>query len=175
MKIKLLFFTLILFTQIVFAQSDFDRNFSAKIGVGNIESNSPSVTSLTLGLAYTTDFSFLPVPLKIEYQLHKKIEYFFPGEYYEQTYPYLQSLAVSAVVREQISQDWILNFDLGLLLIHDRVFDNSDTFSQGVNVEISAGYHGERWAYYLGMNYGLGVTQHNPSFTNFFLMIKYGL
>ncbi len=172
--IKILFITFFLSYGFSFAQEDFHRNLSAHIGVGHIKSNSPYVTSLTLGLAYTTDLSFLPVPLKFKYQLHKKIEYFFPGEYYEQTYPYLQTLSVNAVILEQVSGNWFLDFDLGLVMIHDRVFDNSDTFSQGVDIDVSAGYHSVKWAYYMGLNYGLGVTQHSPTYANYFVSIRYG-
>ncbi len=175
MKAKKIFIALLFSFTTIFAQSDFHRNLAVKIGAGHIRSNSPYVTSLTLGLAYTTHFGFLPVPIKFKYQLHKKIEYFFPGEFYEQTYPYLQSLSIDAVIFEQVSGNWFINFDLGIVLIHDRVFDNSDTFSQGTDVDISVGYHSENWAYYTGLNYGLGVTQHNPTYADFFFAIKYGL
>ncbi len=170
---KNVLFALLIFASVLFAQQEPERHISAKIGLGTIKSNSPEITSLSLGLAYASTFGFLPVPLKFEYQLHKKIEYFFPGEYYEQTYPYLQTLSVSAVIFENISPHWFLDFDLGLVLIHDRVFDNADTFSQGVSVDISAGYHGDNWLYYVGIDYGLGVTQHNPTYTNYFFSLKY--
>ncbi len=173
MKTKITLF-LFLTAAVFSAQTVPEREFSAKIGIGHIKSNSPFVTSLSFGLSYKTDFSFLPVPLKFEYQLHKKIEYFFPGKYYEQTYPYLQTFSVNFVISQQLSGDWFIDFDLGLVTIHDRVFDNSDTFSHGVNADIAVGYRNGKWAYFGGLNYGLGVTQHAPTYSNYYLQLKYG-
>ncbi len=174
--LKKIILTVLLFTTIVYSQNGyFERGLSAKIGIGTIKSNSPVVSSLTLGIAYKSTFGILPLPIKFEYQLHKRIEYFLPGEYYDQVYPYLQTLSISAVIPQSLSEHWGLDFDLGYVLIHDRVFDNSDTFSNGFNFDMAIRYYINRWAYRIGLNYGLGVTQHNPSFMNYYLSIRYGI
>jgi len=152
-------------------------NPGAAIGIGEIKSNSPSVTALggKVYLDFTMWFSD-DVLIRSGFTYLRKLEYFLPENRQGRVYPFMKLFSLEAVIQQQFSRVVFLEESAGLIYLNDRTFGVNEwmpgtQFNILWGLDFSNHYH-DGIQIGLGFNYGITFTKTNANYYLLFFQSK---
>lgn len=155
--------------------------FGLNLGIGQIKSVSPSLTSFTGSVfleaepKFTKDVSFL-----LSFLYARKVEYFLPEDRRNRYFPFVKGFSLRAVIQQPFNEKFFLEEGTGLLYLNDRVFNDVDSWNFGFVVHLLIGVN-LKIPYSTGFELGFGgeyggtVTNTKASYSYLFVQVKYKL
>jgi hypothetical protein len=150
----------------------------AKIGLSEIQGNSPSVTSLGIGFY----FDFVPwfsdeLTFRTGFIYAQKLEHFLPENRMQRYYPFIKSFSLEGVLKVDLNQLLFLEQGVGLIYLNDRTFGDINEWEPGAVFHVLSGIDfsddesdGIRLG--LGLEYGITFTKTNASYYLIYVQIQ---
>ncbi|MEW6195299.1 MAG: hypothetical protein AB1521_09100 [Bacteroidota bacterium] len=169
-------FALLLFTGINHSQIK-KVDPGASIGIGEIKSNSPSVTALggTIFFDFTMWFSE-DVWIRTGFSYMRKLEYFLPENREGRAYPFMKLFSLEGVIQQQFTNIIFVEESAGLIYLNDRTFGVNEwmlgtQFSALCALDFTDSLRsGSRVG--LGFKYGITFTNTNADYYSLFVQYK---
>ncbi|MDF1611711.1 hypothetical protein [Stygiobacter electus] len=179
--LKIIFFQLLLFFIIntnTFSQIKF-KSINAGLTIGSISSSSPSFT--TLGGKLSTDFNLWfsnDVSFRFGFEHSRMLEYFFPEDRINKTYPFVNILSLTSFINQNIYKKIFLEESVGLILLRDKTFSDRSYWEYGTTFSLASGLdfrdsenYGAKLS--LGINYGLTFNKTSVNYNLIAIQINY--
>jgi hypothetical protein len=150
----------------------------AKLGLGEIRGNSPSVSALGMGLY----LDFVPwfsdeLSFRTGFQYAQKLEYFLPENRMQRYYPFIKSFSFEGVLKVELNKLFFLEQGVGIIYLNDRTFSDVNEWEPGAVFHVLSGIDfsdeesdGIRLG--LGLEYGITFTKTNASYYLIYLQIQ---
>lgn len=150
----------------------------AKLGLGEIRGNSPSVSALGMGLY----LDFVPwfsdeLSFRTGFQYAQKLEYFLPENRMQRYYPFIKSFSLEGVLNVDLNKLFFLEQGVGIIYLNDRTFSDVNEWEPGAVFHVLSGIDfsdeesdGIRLG--LGLEYGITFTKTNASYYLIYLQIQ---
>lgn len=136
------FYFLFLFSIMVFttnAQIHVDA-IGAYAGLGSIKGNSSSVSCLTTSIfADTKLFLSEEITFRFSFIYARKVEAILPTGSQSRYFPFQRGLSVKMILEQPLYQYFFIEEGIGLLVLNDRTFSDTDKWGVGVIFHIVAG------------------------------------
>ena len=155
------------------------QSAGATLGGGLISSNSPSVTS------YSATF-FLESPI-IYNSFSMRLSFLYAADYNQilpnstiQYNPFIKGVSLKGITTQNFSGSYYLDEGIGLLIINDRIFSNTDFIDYGFVMSIGAGFdlrndNPTGFRIGAGVDYGFTFTNTYAKYFSLHLMGQYFL
>ncbi len=140
-KIKIIVY-LIALTTFANAQIHFG-GVTASAGIGNIQSNSPSLTTIDFQGGIFLSFTE-KIDINFNYFYSRKVEFFLPENRINRYYPFVQGVSAIAMLY-QTNGKFLFKEGIGLAYVRDGIFYN---------------YINNSWG--LAFSFALGLLMHEP-------------
>ena len=102
------------------------------IGLGQIQGNSPSLTSLSGSILFDVNTSLWNgVTFRMGYHYSRKVEYFLPENRKGKYYPFVKFFSLQAVISQWMTEKIFLEEGLGLVYLNDRTFSDTNDWGPG--------------------------------------------
>jgi hypothetical protein len=153
--------------------------FGGNIGIGSIESNSPSLSSFSGGLILNVEPEFNEdISFRISFTYLRKIEYFVPENRTNKYYPFLKVFTLKTYINQRLSDYFFVEEGFGIAIVNDRVFSDRENWDYGAAVNFFAGIDLQResskgFITGIGLEYGKTFTNFNPGYFLVYLEIRY--
>ncbi len=176
-RLNYILFAMILLTAVNYSQIN-KVDPGASIGIGEIKSNSPSVTALggTIFLDLTMWFSD-DVWIRTGFTYMRKLEYFLPENREGRVYPFMKLFSLEGVIQQKLSGIIFLEECAGLIYLNDRTFGVNEwmpgtQFSALCGLDFTDDLRkGSQVG--LGFKYGITFTKTNADY--YLLSVQYKL
>jgi len=133
------------------------------LGGGLISSNSPSVSSYSTSLFLESPILFNSFSIRLSLLYAADYNQILPNSTIKYN-PFIKGVSLKALTNQNFAGNYYLDEGIGLLMINDRIFNNSDFIDYGFVVSIGAGFD-LRNNSPLGFRIGAGV-DYGFTFTN---------
>jgi len=141
------------------------------IGLGSIKGNSASVSSFTSSLFVDTKmFISEHITFRFSFFYARKLEALLPEASSSRYFPYQKGFSIKAVIDQPLSEYLFLEEGLGLLLLNDRTFSDTNEWGVGAafNITIGLDFRGyKNTGFKLGVGSDIGTT-FNATTPNYF-------
>ncbi len=176
MKHNYIYILVIFFTSSIFAQFN-NIAIGGGIGLGNIQGNIPSQTSFAGKVFIETNASFKPFnKIEFAFTYAQKLEKILPENNIISYYPFVKSFTIAGKSNQQLNNIFFIEEGLGLLLLNDRTFSDTDTWNYGFVLNVSGGTNlSNNTEIQIGLDYGLTLNNTNASYLLFLVTAKYNL
>lgn len=170
-RILLILYFLFLFVNINYPQIE-KVNFGASIGLGEISSNSPSVTALggNLFADFTLWFSE-DLMIRTGFTYLRKLEYFLPENRQGRVYPFMKLFSIDAVIQQKLNNLIFLEETAGIIYLNDRTFEVNE-WMPGTQFSLLGGLDFKndlQKGFQLGLGFKYGITFTKTS-ANFYMV-----
>lgn len=180
-KSKLKLFQLLLLFTIssnAFAQIHI-LSINTGISIGTINGNSLPFT--VFGGKISSDFNLWfskEVTFQIGFEHVRKIEYFLPENSVGKVYPFINYYQIKALINQKFYKQLFLEEGVGLILLNDRSFSDTNIWEYGGTFSLSAGIDFRNeidsgFMLSIGVNYGITINSTAVSFSLITLQTKY--
>lgn len=168
---KLLFFFIVMVSVNVINSQIKINGVGGYVGLGSIKGNSASVSSFTTSLFVDTKMFFTEdVTIRYSFFYARKLEALLPDASGTQYFPYHRGFSVKAVIEQLLSTYLFLEEGLGLLLLNDRTFSDTNEWGIGAAFHITIGLDFRSYknsGFKLGLGSDIGTT-FNATTPNYF-------
>jgi len=158
-----------------------DINIGAALGIGGIQSISPTITSLNGAIFIEAspgiwdDFYF-----RVTFLYARKVEYFLPENRTNRYYPFIKVFSFKVMNRQKISASIFVEAGIGPILLNDRVFGHNTDWSYGVAFSSSIGFDlkdNDQGGFLVGIGteYGTSFSNTRANYFLIFLQTNYFL
>ncbi|MBI1937917.1 MAG: hypothetical protein HYS25_07310 [Ignavibacteriales bacterium] len=150
------------------AQIEF-TGLGSSLGIGGINSNSPSFTVLGGSIFFDVAPWFSDqLILRPGFTYARKIEYFLPENRHGRVYPFMKSFSLKAVIQQTLQRNIFIEETAGVLYLNDRTFQTNE-WMPGILFSILGGldftdYKSKGLQLGLGLEYGLTFTKTNANY-----------
>lgn len=178
--IKIILIAVLLFClqSSVFAQLRFSAG--GFIGGGFIKGNSPSIGSFNTSLFIETNtVLFEEVVPRLSFIFAKDFNAIIPNVK-KPYFPYVQGITFRGITSQYFQDHIFLEEGVGLLVLNDRTFSDTDSWGYGVVLSISGGWdlRGFELSGFkigAGIEYGITFTNTLPQYSSVHLFVHYTL
>lgn len=176
MKVKVLPILILIFSSLTFSQVDF--TIGGSFGGGSFRGNSLSVGSFTTSLYVEANIPlFEEVYPRASFIFTKDLNTVLPNTR-KPYYPYLMGVSVKGVTYQFFENKIFLEEGVGLLVLNDRTFIDTNVWDYGIVLSLSAGYDLRNFnlkGFKLGLGAEYGITFFNtlPKYSSFHLFVHY--
>lgn len=139
------------------------------LGIGGINSNSPSFTVISGSIFFDlTPWFSDQLILRPGFTYARKIEYFLPENRHGRVYPFMKSFSLKAVIQQTLQRNIFIEETAGLIYLNDRTFQTNE-WMPGIVFGILGGldftdYKSKGLQLGLGLEYGLTFTKTNANY-----------
>lgn len=173
---KLLFIIIIIASvNVVNSQIKID-GVGGYIGLGSIKGNSASVSSFTSSLFVDTKMFFSEhITFRFSFFYARKLEALLPEASDSRYFPYQKGSSIKAVIDQPLSTYLFLEEGLGLLLLNDRTFSDTNEWGIGAAFHITIGldFRGyKNSGFKLGLGSDIGTTFNATTPTYFSVQLQ---
>lgn len=175
MKKNIIAFTLLVCS--LFAQQE-NVNVGASLGLGSIKGNSPELTAygVNLFVGFTPFFTDY-IDFRLGFIYTQKVEQLLPENRVGRYYPFVKAFYLKGVLEQPITSKLFIEETIGLLVLNDRTFSDTNTWNYGANFSLALGYdlRNRGVGFTIGpiLDYGLTINNTNASYIMFSLQSQY--
>jgi len=153
------------------------QSAGASLGGGLIKGNSPSVSSYSASLFLETPFLFNSFSIRLSFLYAADYNQLLPNST-NQYNPFIKGVSLKGLTTQNFSGSYYLDEGIGLLMINDRIFSNTDYIDYGFVMSIGAGFdlrNGIPAGFRIGagVDYGFTFTNTYASYFSLHLMGQY--
>ena len=147
------------------------------LGGGFISSNSPSVSSYSTSLFFESPNLFNSFSIRLSILYAADYNQILPNSTNRYN-PFIKGISLKGITTQNFSGSYYLDEGIGLLMLNDRIFNNSDFIDYGFVMSIGAGFdlrndftNGFRIG--AGVDYGFTFTNTYANYFSLHLMGQY--
>ena len=135
MKKKLVFIIIILAVYM----NIYGQSAGASLGGGLISGDSPNVSSYSASLFLETPLLFNSFSVRLSILYAADYNQIIPNST-NQYNPYIKGVSLKGLTTQNFSGSYYLDEGIGLLMINDRIFSNTDYIDYGLVMSLGAGF-----------------------------------
>lgn len=155
------------------------KSVNAGISIGSVNGNSLPFTAF--GGKISSDFNLWfsdEVSFQFGFEHSRKIEYYLPENRTGKVYPFINYYFLKALLNQKYYKRLFLEEGVGLLLLNDRTFSDTNIWEYGGTFSISTGidFRNELdsgFTVSAGINYGITINSTTVSFSLITFQAKY--
>lgn len=114
------------------------QSVGATLGGGLISDNSPNVSSYTTSLFIESPLLYNTISLRLSFLYAADYNQILPNSTTIYN-PFIKGASLKALTSQDFSGNYYLDEGMGLLLLNDRIFSNTDYIDYGLVISIGAG------------------------------------
>lgn len=150
-------------------------NIGGFLGGGSIKGNSSSVASFTSSAFIETNTTlFLEVTPRLSFIYARDIDAVLPNTR-KPYYPYLFGVSLKGITSQPFDHNIFLEEGIGLLVINDRTFSDTNTWDHGVVLSLNGGWNINGFKIGAGIEYGITFTNTLAQYSSFHFYINYSI
>jgi hypothetical protein len=115
------------------------QSAGVSLGGGLIKSNSPSVSSYSTTLFLESPILYNSFSIRLSVLYAADYNQILPNSTNKYN-PFIKGISLKGLTTQNYSGSYYLDEGIGLLMINDRIFNNSDYFDYGFVMSIGAGF-----------------------------------
>lgn len=145
------------------------QSVGASLGAGAISSNSPNVSSFATSIFVESPLLFSTFSLRLSFLYDADYNQILPNSTNSYN-PFIKGISLKGLTTQKLSGDYYLDEGIGLLLINDRIFNNTDVIDYGFVISLGAGFdlrHDKTKGFRIGAGSDFGFTVNN-TFAQYF-------
>ena len=150
------------------------------IGGGTIKGESPSIGAFTTSIFVETNtVLFLEVTPRLSFIYARDFSAIIPNTH-KPYYPFVQGVSIRGITTQYFENNIFLEEGLGILVLNDRTFSDTDTWDYGIVLALSGGWDLRGFnlnGFKLGVGIEYGITFNNTlaQYSSFHIYLNYSL
>ena len=145
------------------------QSVGVSLGAGIISSNSPNVSTYATSLFIESPNLFNTFSLRLSFLYDADYNQILPNSTTIYN-PFIKGISLKGLTTQNFSGNYYLDEAIGLLLLNDRIFNNSDFIDYGFVISLGAGFdlrHDKSSGFRIGAGTDFGFTVNN-TFAKYF-------